>query len=95
MISYIVSPIICAELLSESYIAEVGKIRKELGELQNIYEDYKHLTDRIIEVLPKLDADRKKIGFSVLSAVQKSLEIVTNAEDELRLITENPNRFER
>lgn len=86
------------EIQENSYIKDLGKIRSELGEIQEIYDDFQVLTLRIMDIRDKIPGDHKmtsKVVNRVSSLLTKGLTLVEDAEEELLLLTGSAKKSRR
>jgi len=74
-----------ATLEEESWAKEVGQIKSELGELDDIYKDFDSIYNRlgrIGDIAPQEETDK------IIKAIEKVRGVVINAEDKFRQITD-------
>jgi hypothetical protein len=85
-------------ITEDGYIKELGKIRSELGEIQEIYDDFQSLTLRIMELRDNIPGEAKKNGQvvgRVSSLLTRALALVEESEEELLLLTGTPKKPRR
>ncbi|MGL4400160.1 MAG: hypothetical protein ACRCXD_09855 [Luteolibacter sp.] len=85
-------------LSEDAFIKEIGKIRSELGEIQEIYDDFQSLTLRIMEIRDDIPGEAmatSKIVGRVTSLLTRALGLVEQAEEELLLVSGSPKKPRR
>lgn len=76
-------------MVEDAYIQEIGKVRSELGEIEQIYADYEALLKKMRTL-----AGNKEVDIA-LKYIEKGVKLLRTVDDDLRLLTKSSKESKR
>ena len=73
-------------LTEDAYIKEIGKIRSEIGEVEEIYEDYRMLLDKVKQVI-SMQHDPNRHSVNAIKYLNRGLKLLQSVENDFRTMT--------